>query len=319
MKPNFNTGYYELQYDPFGMILSGRSWQAGSGYRYGFNGKEQDDEVAGDGNIYDYGFRIYNSQIGKFLSVDPLTKSFPWYTPYQFAGNKPIVAIDLDGLEELVYTKMFTSFFKDKYFKIINHSAILTEYISKISDPNKAQNTIIFIVAPILNHADAISIDLKAAADILNKKDAGYLDPEALAAYGEVFNDWENAIQETGMSREQILSSDKNLFAIAVDVQQFGRSNTEEGLGSLLKDFFHEIEAHMINNVNGNPEPYIVEHDNNISYSENAEEYNETGFTYDNLKDGLTPEYDVIDKVAPESPQGVINSEIDRTITNQKE
>lgn len=34
------------------------------------------------------------------MSVDPLTSSYPWYTPYQFAGNKPIVAIDIDGLEE---------------------------------------------------------------------------------------------------------------------------------------------------------------------------------------------------------------------------
>jgi predicted nuclease of predicted toxin-antitoxin system len=33
------------------------------------------------------------------LSVDPLTKDYPWYTPYQFAGNTPIQAIDLDGLE----------------------------------------------------------------------------------------------------------------------------------------------------------------------------------------------------------------------------
>jgi hypothetical protein len=32
--------------------------------------------------------------------VDPLTKNYPWYTPYQFAGNKPINSIDLDGLEE---------------------------------------------------------------------------------------------------------------------------------------------------------------------------------------------------------------------------
>lgn len=35
--------------------------------------------------------------------MDPLFKSFPWYTPYQFAGNKPIFAIDLDGAEELPY------------------------------------------------------------------------------------------------------------------------------------------------------------------------------------------------------------------------
>jgi len=34
-----------------------------------------------------------------FLSVDPLTKSYPYYSPYQFAGNKPIQFIDLDGLE----------------------------------------------------------------------------------------------------------------------------------------------------------------------------------------------------------------------------
>jgi len=55
----------------------------------------------GDGlDIYDYGFRIYNPSIAKFLSVDPLTKDFPWYTPYQFAGNKPIYDSDLDGLEE---------------------------------------------------------------------------------------------------------------------------------------------------------------------------------------------------------------------------
>jgi len=49
--------------------------------------------------IQDYGFRIYNPSIGKFLSVDPLTKSYPFYTPYQFAANTPIQAIDLDGLE----------------------------------------------------------------------------------------------------------------------------------------------------------------------------------------------------------------------------
>jgi RHS repeat-associated protein len=88
-------------YNSFGMLMSGRSFSS-DGYRYGFNGKEKDDEVSGSGNQYDYGFRIYNSRIGRFLSVDPLTKSYPWYTPYQFAGNMPIWAIDLDGLEEKI-------------------------------------------------------------------------------------------------------------------------------------------------------------------------------------------------------------------------
>ena len=75
---------------------------------YGFHGKEKDTEgMGGGGTTYDYGFRIYNPQIAKFLSVDPLTKSYPWYTPYQFAGNMPIFAVDLDGLEELPALSQF--------------------------------------------------------------------------------------------------------------------------------------------------------------------------------------------------------------------
>jgi hypothetical protein len=41
--------------------------------------------------------------LGKFLSKDPLQAKFPFYTPYQFAGNKPIWAVDLDGREDIIY------------------------------------------------------------------------------------------------------------------------------------------------------------------------------------------------------------------------
>lgn len=88
-------------YYPFGMAMPGLQYKPDD-YRYGFNGKEKDKMMNDQGNVYDYGFRIYNPQIAKFLSVDPLTQSFPWYTPYQFAGNTPIMASDLDGLEERI-------------------------------------------------------------------------------------------------------------------------------------------------------------------------------------------------------------------------
>ncbi|WP_179091270.1 colicin E5-related ribonuclease [[Flexibacter] sp. ATCC 35208] len=76
---------------------------AASGYRYGFNGKENDNDVKGEGNELDYGMRVYDSRIGKFLSVDPLATKFPHYTPYQFSGNTPIQAVDLDGREDIHY------------------------------------------------------------------------------------------------------------------------------------------------------------------------------------------------------------------------
>jgi len=77
--------------------MEGRSYEGDTNlrYRFGFNGKEEDDETY----TQDYGFRQYNSDLGRFLSVDPLTKEYPWYAPYQFAGNKPINSIDIDGLE----------------------------------------------------------------------------------------------------------------------------------------------------------------------------------------------------------------------------
>lgn len=43
--------------------------------------------------------RIYDPRIGKFLSVDPISNEYPELTPYQFASNTPIQAVDMDGLE----------------------------------------------------------------------------------------------------------------------------------------------------------------------------------------------------------------------------
>jgi RHS repeat-associated protein len=101
------TDYYEASvssandYYAFGAQMPGRGTPVVAGsYRYGFNGKEKDREVVGTGQgTQDYGMRIYNPSLGKFLSVDPLTKKYPELTPYQFASNRPIDCIDLDGLE----------------------------------------------------------------------------------------------------------------------------------------------------------------------------------------------------------------------------
>jgi RHS repeat-associated protein len=107
-------------YYAFGMGMKERSWQS-EGYRYGFNGKENDS----DWEVQDYGFRIYKPELGKFLSVDPLTQSYPWYTPYQFAGNMPINSIDVDGAEELnavLGIKVYTGYPQTK----ISFSASIT-------------------------------------------------------------------------------------------------------------------------------------------------------------------------------------------------
>ncbi|MBL7896184.1 MAG: RHS repeat-associated core domain-containing protein [Bacteroidia bacterium] len=86
-------------YYPFGSSTPGRSFSSGS-YRYGFNGKENDNEVKGTRNQQDYGMRIYDTRLGRFLSVDPLFKDFAWNSSFAFAEGNPIQFIDLDGLEK---------------------------------------------------------------------------------------------------------------------------------------------------------------------------------------------------------------------------
>src|SRR5690606_27028700 len=65
------------------------------------NGQEKLNQWAGIANFKEYGFRGYDSRIARFVSVDPITSQYPWYSPYQIAGNTPIQAIDLDGLEPM--------------------------------------------------------------------------------------------------------------------------------------------------------------------------------------------------------------------------
>lgn len=66
-------------------------------YRFGFNGMEKDNEAKGIGNSLDFGARIYDSRLGRFLSVDPKIKQYPWQTSYCLADNNPILFEDIEG------------------------------------------------------------------------------------------------------------------------------------------------------------------------------------------------------------------------------
>lgn len=65
--------------------------------KYLYNDKELFDD--GGLNWYDYGFRNYDPQIGRFMQLDPLTFRFPFLTPFQYASDDSITNIDMDGLE----------------------------------------------------------------------------------------------------------------------------------------------------------------------------------------------------------------------------
>ena len=86
----------------------GRTYSAGNQYRYGFNGKENDRDINEGGQ--DYGLRIYDTRIARFLSVDPLAKAYASWSPYPFAMNRPVDGVDMDGLEYVSANKVRIKF-----------------------------------------------------------------------------------------------------------------------------------------------------------------------------------------------------------------
>jgi RHS repeat-associated protein len=128
-------GFIEITYYPFGMISrSVFTSSLGLGYRYGFNDKENDADVKGDGDQIDYGMRIYDPRLGRFLSVDPLQKRFAFYSTYQYSGNTPIQAIDLDGLEPTGYSPAYKIPFKNLSVRDLPSRYDGQSYDGKIAD-----------------------------------------------------------------------------------------------------------------------------------------------------------------------------------------
>jgi RHS repeat-associated protein len=69
----------------------------GSNYLYTFNGKETENEI-GNGDL-DFGARIYNARVGRWMSIDPLCGKHPNLSPYIFSENNLKASLKTVALE----------------------------------------------------------------------------------------------------------------------------------------------------------------------------------------------------------------------------
>ena len=104
----------------------------------------------------------------RFLSVDPIGRKYPELTPYQFASNRPIDGIDLDGLE---YSEMTTNGMTTftVQIKVVDNSTLLKnvfngdvkqynphieKYMASLKKTEKHGNFEITIIPTLVTNAD---------------------------------------------------------------------------------------------------------------------------------------------------------------------
>jgi RHS repeat-associated protein len=89
-------------YYPGGMLMPGRKFNVNGSYRYGFNGAEKANEIYGEESSYDFGDRIQDPRIVRWLSLDPLQKKYPGESNYGFVSGNPILYKDVRGRDKII-------------------------------------------------------------------------------------------------------------------------------------------------------------------------------------------------------------------------
>lgn len=212
-------------YSPFGVTLSGRNFTltgAEKG-RYGFNGKEGDGEVKGEGNSYDFGARMYDSRLGRWFKIDNLAAKYPSHSSYCFTLNNPILYIDPDGNDVGFGNQLKASKKQTSAFDLANTSSLFNNLL--------------------LNYASSTKGDLKGTDDGILSKHQLNFNVEAVTGWGETNLYYKTSTGKWDLYDGKTTVDEKTEFKIDVSVTSMLQID-DFTVGIYTETFLHEILVH---------------------------------------------------------------------------
>ena len=126
---------------------------------------EKDKETYGKSNAYDFGARIYDSRLGRWLSCDPKQAKYPSLSAYNFVANSPLILVDPDGEKIIIGKQDQSTFMKDmgkvfgdesqKMFSFNDKNELV---INSVTLTDKDKQTVIQGLKTVVDHEDITRI-----------------------------------------------------------------------------------------------------------------------------------------------------------------
>ena len=102
---------------------------------------EKDNEIkGGDGNSYDFGARMLDPRIGRWLTIDPMFAKYPSISPYSYCANSPIYFKDPDGRDLIPATSFKGTGMHSVLNGLVANNSKFNTYITKFKGKNSKFN-----------------------------------------------------------------------------------------------------------------------------------------------------------------------------------
>ena len=252
-----STSFLYNDYYPFGMLVPMRNYSSPE-YRYGFNGMEKDNNIKGNNNSYDFGARMLDPRVGRWLSTDGYEMKYPSYSTYTSSLNNPLFFIDPDGndiVPWITWKKFFgiesgpyfhgfsvlknsgKRFYK-AYIKMANSSKIFGKIISRLESSDRTYKFQTFDLSGRLTYKNHIRNENYS-------KEGGHFDPNSTGSKEDPFTinliaDWRK--ERTYAGNTGVIFEET--FHAAQNDQVLNGENSYTRLAE-------EVEAKLVKNIEG--------------------------------------------------------------------